>query len=119
MQVQKVCMHLTQLVEVCVDAVRTRYRADQSGFDEGAPFVHQHSLTTNIILSEKTEVQYTLYKTQLQLQQNMAEKKTPFILKMSPHTSVSFAVTLLAHPVFRSLKKSIWACNIIDLRMCQ
>lgn len=50
---------LTQLVEVCVNAMRSWYRADQSDFDEGAPFVHQHSLATNIILAEKTEIQYT------------------------------------------------------------
>ena len=49
-----VCVYLTQLVKVCVDAVRSRYRADQSGFDEGTPLVHQHSLTSNIILAEKT-----------------------------------------------------------------
>lgn len=59
-------MYLTQLVEVCVDTVRSWYRADQSGFDEGAPFVHKHSLAANIILAEKTEIQYTQsIKTQL------------------------------------------------------
>lgn len=49
-------MHLTQLIEVCVDAVGSWYRADQPGFDEGAPFVHQHSLASNIVLAEKTEI---------------------------------------------------------------
>lgn len=64
--VKKVCVYLTQLVEVCVDAVRSWNRADQSGFDEGAPFVHKYSLASNIILAEKTEIQYTQsIKTQL------------------------------------------------------
>lgn len=58
-------MYLTQLVEVCVDAVRSWYRADQSGFDEGAPLAHQHSLATDIILAEKTG--HTIYKTQLHI----------------------------------------------------
>lgn len=49
---KKVCVYLTQLVKVCVDAVGPWYRADQSGFDEGAPLVHQHSLASNIILVE-------------------------------------------------------------------
>lgn len=39
--------------------MRSWYRADQSGFDEGTPLVHQHSLASNIILAEKTETQYT------------------------------------------------------------
>lgn len=46
-------MPLTQLVEMSVDAMRSRHGADQPGFDEGAPFVHQHSLASNIILVER------------------------------------------------------------------
>lgn len=64
-QVQKVYVSLTQLVEVCVNPVRSRYGADQSGFDEGTPFVHQNSLASNIILAENRV--HTIYKTQLHI----------------------------------------------------
>lgn len=37
---------------MCVDAMGTGNRTDQSGFDEGTPLVHQHSLSSNIILME-------------------------------------------------------------------
>lgn len=52
----QVCLCLTQLVEVCVYAMRSWYRADQPSFDEGAPLVDQHSLASNVILAEKTEI---------------------------------------------------------------
>lgn len=48
-KVRVVC--LTELVEVRVDAVRSGYRADQPGLDERAPFVHQNSLASDIILA--------------------------------------------------------------------
>lgn len=52
--VQSTSVYLTQLVEVRVDAVRPRDRTDQPGFDEGAPLVHQHSLTSHIVLAKHT-----------------------------------------------------------------
>lgn len=64
-QVQKVYVSLTQLVEVCVNPVRSRYGADQSGFDEGTPFVHQNSLASNIILAENRV--HKIFKTQLHI----------------------------------------------------
>lgn len=47
------CGHLTQLVKVCVYAMRSWYGADEPRFDERAPLVDQHSLASNIILAEK------------------------------------------------------------------
>lgn len=54
------CVCLTQLVKVCVYAMRSWYGADQPGFDEGAPLVDQHSSPSNIILAEKTEICTTI-----------------------------------------------------------
>ena len=51
-------VYLTKLVEVCVNAMRSWYRAEQSGFYEGAPLINQNSLSSNIILAENTEKQF-------------------------------------------------------------
>lgn len=50
-------MCVTQLVEVCVDAVGTWDGTHQPGFDEGAPFVDEHSLAADVILWQHTEIQ--------------------------------------------------------------
>lgn len=44
------CVCVTKLVEVCVDAVGTWDGTHQPGFDEGAPFVDEHSLATDVVL---------------------------------------------------------------------
>lgn len=51
------CVCVTQLVEVCVDAVGTWDGTHQPGFDEGAPFVDEHSLAADVILWQQTEIQ--------------------------------------------------------------
>lgn len=44
---------LTEFVKVCVYAVRSWYGANDTSFLEGAPFMNQTSLTTNIILGRE------------------------------------------------------------------
>lgn len=44
---------LTQIIKICVDAIRPWHRADQSGFEERGPFINQHPLSTYIILERK------------------------------------------------------------------
>lgn len=45
-----VCVLLTEFVEVCLYAVRSWYRANDTGFLKSAPFINQTTLTANIIL---------------------------------------------------------------------
>lgn len=65
-------VHLTELVEECVDAVRPWDGTHQPGFDEGAPFVHQHSLASYVIL-EKTN-------TSIEHQPSLSQSKKVFIV---------------------------------------
>ncbi len=47
----RACVYcLTQLVKVCLDAVRSRNRTHQSGFNKCAPLIHKNPLPTHIIL---------------------------------------------------------------------
>lgn len=41
---------LTQLVKVRLDAVGSRHRADESGFEERAPLVHQTAVSAVVVL---------------------------------------------------------------------
>ena len=47
---------LTQLVEVCVTAIRSWYRANQTGLEECCPLVNQTSLTAHVILNQDVTV---------------------------------------------------------------
>lgn len=66
---------VTKLVEVCVDAVGTWDGTHQPGFDEGAPFVDENSLATDVILAthgntaagkKKKKTTTTIYISKLQ-----------------------------------------------------
>lgn len=48
---------LTQLVKVGLGTTRARHRAHQPGLEKGAPFVHQHSLATGVILGMEGQSQ--------------------------------------------------------------
>lgn len=52
------CMHcgLTQLIEICVTAISSWYRADQTGLEECRPLVHQTPLTPHVILSQNKTI---------------------------------------------------------------
>lgn len=41
---------LTKIIKVCIYTKWSRYRADEAGFKERAPSVHQHSLSSLVIL---------------------------------------------------------------------
>lgn len=43
----------TEFIKVCIDAIRSGHRADETGFQEGAPSVHQHSLSSLVILRDE------------------------------------------------------------------
>lgn len=47
-------INLTKLIKVCVDAILTGHRANQASFQEGAPSIHQHSLSSLIILRNES-----------------------------------------------------------------
>lgn len=47
------CSELTQLIEVCVTAIGSWHRADQTGLEKCCPLVHQTSLASHIILIQK------------------------------------------------------------------
>lgn len=44
----------TQLIKVSVDAIWTSYWANQAGFQKGAPSIHQHSLSSLIVLRSES-----------------------------------------------------------------
>ncbi len=43
----------TELIKVCINAIWSSHRADKTSFQEGAPSIHQHSLSSLVILRDE------------------------------------------------------------------
>lgn len=52
MPCKKSCCSLTEIIKVCINAIWSGHRADKTGFQEGAPSIHQHSLSSLVILRD-------------------------------------------------------------------
>lgn len=50
----KMCLaSTTEIIKVCIDAIWSSHGADETGFQEGAPSIHQHSLASLVILRDE------------------------------------------------------------------
>lgn len=46
------CIH-TEIIKVCINAIWSSHRADKTGFQVRAPSIHQHSLSSLVILRDR------------------------------------------------------------------